>query len=139
MMGLGTLYFSASRLATDGAAMSELRIPAPDPSQLFDRLPPHSIEAEMCLIGAMMLDKHIIGDIVSLVDRESFYREDHQILFELLISLYQSNRAIDAIVVREELIKAGRLDEIGGTSYLGQLLNAVPSAAHAAHYGRIVR
>ena len=46
MMGLGTLYFSASRLATDGAAMSELRIPAPDPSQLFDRLPPHSIDWE---------------------------------------------------------------------------------------------
>ncbi|MCS7032621.1 MAG: replicative DNA helicase, partial [Phycisphaerae bacterium] len=119
--------------------MSELRIPAPDPSQLFDRLPPHSIEAEMGLLGAMMLDKHVIGDVVPMVDRDSFYREDHQILFDLLISLYQNNRAIDAIVVREELLKAGRLEEIGGTAYLAQLLNAVPSPAHGLHYARIVR
>ncbi|HRK32805.1 MAG TPA: replicative DNA helicase, partial [Tepidisphaeraceae bacterium] len=119
--------------------MSELRIPTPEFSQPFDRLPPHSIEAEMCLLGSMMLDKHIIGDIVTLVDRDSFYRDDHVVVFEVLIDLYQNNRPIDAVVVREELNKRGRLEEVGGTAYLGQLLNSVPSAAHAPHYAKIVR
>lgn len=119
--------------------MSELRIPAPDPGQPFDRLPPHSIEAEMCLLGSMMLDRDIIGEIVSLVDRASFYRDDHQVIFDVLIDLYQNNRPIDAVVVREQLVKQGRLEDIGGTAYLGQLLSAVPSAAHASHYATIVR
>lgn len=116
--------------------MSELRIPAPDP---FDRLPPHSIEAEMCLLGAMMLDKDVIGDVVSRIEGASFYRADHRTIYDVLIELYQNNRDVDAVVLREELIKRGQFEEIGGLAYLAQIINAVPSAAHALHYADIVR
>jgi len=118
--------------------MSELRIPAYD--QQFDRLPPHSIESEMSLLGSMMLDKQVIGDVVTLIDRTCFYQADHQIIFDVILDLYQNNRAADdPVVIREELLKRGQLEEVGGTTYLGRLLNTVPSSAHAAHYAKIVR
>src|SRR4051812_30590166 len=105
----------------------------------FDRLPPHSVEAEMCLLASMMLDKEMVGQIVQIVDGEAFYQADHQILFEILVKLYEQNRPIDAVIVREELIKRQLLEEIGGASYLGAILNSVPSSAHGAHYAQIVR
>jgi len=112
-----------------------------DPSiaRQFDRLPPQAIEAEMCLIGSMMLDKEVVGQVVQIVDREAFYQADHQILFDILVKLYEQNRSIDAIIVREELAKRQLLEEVGGTPYLAQILSAVPSSAHAAHYAGIVR
>src|SRR4051812_18502937 len=112
-----------------------------DPSiaRQFDKLPPHSIEAEMCLIAAMMLDKEMVGQVVQIVDRDAFYQADHQILFDILVKLYEQNRPIDAVIVREELLKRQLLEEVGGVAYLGQILNSVPSSAHGAHYAGIVR
>jgi replicative DNA helicase len=105
----------------------------------FDRLPPFSIEAEKCLVASMMLDKECIGQVVQIVDRDAFYQADHQILWDLLVKLYEQNRSIDAVLVREELLKRQLLDEIGGVAYLGEILNCVPSSAHATHYAGIVR
>ena len=92
----------------------------------FDRLPPHSIEAEMCLLASMMLDKEMIGQVVQIVDREAFYQADHQIIFDILVKLYEQNRPIDAVILREELIKRQLLEEVGGTAYLAQILNIRP-------------
>jgi replicative DNA helicase len=105
----------------------------------FERLPPSAIEAEQCLLASMMLDKDMIGQIVQIIDRDAFYQADHQIVFDCIVKLYEQNRAIDAIIVREELLKRQLLEEIGGSAYLGQLLNMVPSAAHGAHYAQAVR
>ncbi len=105
----------------------------------FDRLPPHSIEAEMSLLASMMLDKDVIGQAVQLVDRESFFQADHQIIFDMLLKLFEQNRPIDALILREELSKRQLLDEVGGVAYLGQILSSVPSAAHGEHYAGIVR
>src|SRR3984957_4100649 len=105
----------------------------------FDRLPPHSIEAEMCLLGSMMLEKEIVGQAVQLVDREAFYQADHQVIFDVLVKLYEMNRPIDAVILFEELVKRQLLEEVGGKGDIGQILNSVPSAAHAMHYAGIVR
>src|SRR3954469_7352714 len=105
----------------------------------FDRLPPSAIEAEMCLIASMMLDKEMIGNVVQIVDREAFYQADHQILWDILVKLYEQNRPVDAVILREELMKRQLLEEVGGTAYLGEILSSVPSAAHGAHYAGIVR
>ncbi|HWB53231.1 MAG TPA: replicative DNA helicase [Tepidisphaeraceae bacterium] len=105
----------------------------------FDRLPPASIEAEQCLLASMMLDKDMIGQVISIIDRDAFYQADHQIIYDAIIKLYEQNRAIDAVIVREELIKRQLLEEIGGSAYLAQLLNTVPSSAHGAHYAQTVR
>src|SRR5437763_6579532 len=105
----------------------------------FDRLPPSAVEAEMCLLASMMLDKDMIGQVVQIVDREAFYQADHQIIFDIVVKLYEQNRPIDAVIVREELLKRQLLEEIGGVQYLAAILNSVPSAAHGTHYGGIVR
>jgi len=105
----------------------------------FDKLPPHAIDAEMCLLASMMLDKEMIGNVVQIVDRDSFFQADHQIIFDVLVKLYEQNRSIDAVILREELIKRQLLEEVGGVQYLAEMLNRVPSAAHGAHYAGIVR
>src|SRR5205085_5429155 len=124
-------------MGTEAPGMSQLI----DPSiaRQFDKLPPHSIEAEMCLIASMMLDKEVVGNVVQIVDRDAFYQADHQILFDILLKLYEQNRPIDAVILREELAKRQLLEEVGGTAYLAQILSSVPSAAHGSHYAGIVR
>src|SRR5690348_11302524 len=105
----------------------------------FEKLPPHAIEAEMCLLASMMLDKEMVGSVVQIVDREAFYQADHQVIYDVLVKLYEQNRPIDTLIVREELAKRQLLEEVGGTAYLAQILGTVPSAAHGAHYASIVR
>jgi replicative DNA helicase len=105
----------------------------------FERLPPHAIEAEMCVLASMMLDKELIGDIAGRIDREAFFQADHQIIFDVLLKMYEQNRPVDAILLREELAKRQLLEEVGGNAYLGAILNTVPSAAHGLHYAGIVR
>ncbi len=105
----------------------------------FDRLPPASIDAEMCMLASMMLDRELIGLIVQITNRDDLYQADHQIMFDVLVKLYEQNRPVDAVILRDELGKRQLLEEVGGTAYLGQILNTVPSAAHGQHYARIVR
>src|SRR5215211_3341868 len=89
----------------------------------FERLPPHAIEAEMCVLASMMLDKELIGEIAGRIDREAFFQADHQIIFDVLLKMYEQNRPIDAILLREELAKRQLLEEVGGNSYLATILN----------------
>jgi replicative DNA helicase len=105
----------------------------------FDRLPPHSIEAEMCLLASMMLDKDVVGAVVQIVERDAFFQPDHQIIYDILVKLFEQNRPISAMMAREELLKRQLLEEVGGTAYLAAILNSVPDAAHGAHYAGIVR
>lgn len=107
----------------------------------FDRLPPHSSEAEQCVIGAMMIasDDSQVSEITSEVSRDDFYRADHQELFDAIMQLRREGSPVDAVTLRSRLIDTGRLEAIGGVAYLAELLNAVPSAQHGPHYGRIVR
>ncbi len=103
------------------------------------RTPPFSIEAEACVLGSMMLDPEVTGDIVQLLDGESFYRSANQAIYDVLVHLYDHNRPIDPVIVREELSRDGKLAEIGGAEYLAEVMQAVPSAARGVHYAQIVR
>jgi len=105
----------------------------------FDKVPPHSIEAEMSLLAAMMIDREVLGQVVQIVDRDSFYQVDHQIIFDVLVKLFEQNRPVDAVVLYEELGKRKLLEEIGGKSYIAAILSSVPSAANGTHYASIVR
>src|SRR5688500_6603054 len=87
----------------------------PERASSFDRLPPLSIDADMCLLASMMLDREIIGEVLQRVERDSFYLADHQIIYEALLHLWQGNRPIDAVILRDELAKRQLLEEIGGT------------------------
>jgi replicative DNA helicase len=105
----------------------------------FDRLPPHSIQAEMCLIGSLMLDKSAVPIIRGIVDRESFYQADHQIIFDVIIDMFDKKAPLDPVTLFEELGMRQLAEEVGGAKYLGLCLNTVPSAAHVEYYAKIIR
>lgn len=108
-------------------------------TQLFDRVPPHSIEAEQGVLGSMLLDNEAIGEIVQLLNDESFYQDRHQRIYRAIIEIYDAAKPVDPMILREELKRREELDDIGGTAYLVELEQAVPTAANAVYYARIVK
>ncbi|HZL34210.1 MAG TPA: DnaB-like helicase N-terminal domain-containing protein [Tepidisphaeraceae bacterium] len=104
----------------------------------LDKLPPHSIEAEQCLVGSMMLNASCIPSVRAIVTPDSFFQADHQIIFQSVMRLHDEGSPIDATLVRDDLRSRALHDEVGGDEYLAVILNKVPSAAHAIHYARIV-
>lgn len=108
----------------------------------FDRLPPFSLEAEMCLIASLMLsgqDMQTFDDLRIMVRRDDFFQADHQILFDACVAVREKCGALDPLLVRENLIERHLLEEVGGIAYLTEILSTVPSAAHGRHYAAIVR
>ena len=103
------------------------------------RVPPQSLEAEMGILGSMALDRDVIGEILQEVRAEHFYRPDHRLIFEVLLSLYEANKPVDLVLLRDELKRRGQLEEVGGVDYLVRLVESVPSAANGVYYARIVR
>ena len=102
-------------------------------------VPPQSLEAEMSVLGSMVLERESIGEVIPLLRAESFYRYDHRLVFEALLGLYEANKPVDLILLRDELNRRGQLESIGGVDYLVSLAESVPSAANCVHYARIVR
>ncbi len=106
------------------------------------RLPPQDIEAEMSLLGSMMLSRDAIGEVLPVIHRDEsdrFYRPDHRRLFEVLVDLYDRNEPVDIVTVRHELQRRSLLDEIGGVEYLATLAESVPSHLNAVRYAEMVR
>jgi len=107
---------------------------------LLDKVPPHSIEAEMSVLGAMMINEEALGACIQILDSEEcFYRREHRTIFNLLIQFFEDNHAIDFVTFRQKLRDMGQLDEIGGDAYLVTLVDSVPTAANAEYYARIVK
>src|SRR5213082_3055682 len=101
--------------------------------------PPHSLEAEKSVLGAVLLDeRHLHALLVEEHLRpEHFYREQHGAVFEAMLELYNSDRKIDHLTVAETLRQNGRLEEVGGPAVIEELAGWVPSAGHARDYGQI--
>jgi replicative DNA helicase len=108
-------------------------------NSLADRLPPHSLDAERCSLAALMLDKQIAGDMLSLLDADAFYLDHHRVVFDVLKQLYALGKSVDAVILHEELDKTGKLEEIGGAPFIGDILASIPNAAHGVQYATIVR
>ncbi len=108
-------------------------------TQSIDRVPPQNEEAEVAVLGSMLLDKEAVGEIVPIVRSEDFYRRAHVLLYEAMIGVYDDHATVDLVMLRSHLDRKGLLDEVGGDSYLAHLVNAVPSAANAEYYAKIVR
>ena len=105
----------------------------------LERRPPQNIEAEQSVLGAMMLSKDAMADVVEVVRSTDFYRPAHETIFETATKLYNSGDPVDALTVGAELQKAGVIARIGGAEYLHTLIAMVPSAASAGYYARLVR
>jgi replicative DNA helicase len=108
--------------------------------KLFDKLPPHALEAEAALLGSMILDQQVIGEVVQvLTGAEDFYKPAHQAVYAVLVDLYDKNTDIDLVQLNQRLRDKGELENVGGTEYLISLAEAVPSATSAAYYAKIVK
>lgn len=104
-----------------------------------NQLPPHSLEAEMCLIASMMIDPAFAQEIIPTLNGDSFFLTDNRIIFDAIADLTQQGRPVDAIILRDELKRRDVLDRIGGAAYIAEILQAVPSAAHGPEYAARVR
>ena len=103
------------------------------------RLPPHSIEAERCVLGCLMLDNNVYDTVSGIVGEKDFYRSEHAWVFRAVSQLIEKSRPADVITVFEWLQNAGRADEVGGLPYINTLSQSVPSAANSKRYAEIVR
>ncbi|MCI5108754.1 MAG: replicative DNA helicase [Candidatus Pacebacteria bacterium] len=103
------------------------------------RLPPQSVDAEMAFLGSIMLRPEVLYDIMDLISPTSFYSGKHRVIFEAMIELLSKNEPIDLLTLSSKLKEKGDLEKIGGSSYLSELVNSVPSSANAEHYGKIIQ
>jgi replicative DNA helicase len=103
------------------------------------RVVPQSIEAEACVLGAMMLDATAIDLVVGIVRDGYFHRPAHEIIFHALIDMWENNRAIDLVTLKEHLARRKQLDAVGGVEYLMALAEGVPGIGNAEYYAHIVR
>ncbi|MBU4299300.1 replicative DNA helicase [Patescibacteria group bacterium] len=114
----------------------------PENSQNFalpDKLPPQSIEAEISLLGCLMLDKNAIVKVVDFLRPEDFYRGLHRDIYRVCRELFERGEPIDILSVSERLKDKKLLEEVGGVSYLTELINSVPTASHIFNYAKIVQ
>jgi replicative DNA helicase len=109
------------------------------PEMGFDRTPPQDLAAEQCVLGAMMLSKDAIADVIETLRGTDFYRPAHEIVFDAVTDLYARGEPADAITVAAELAKRGEMARIGGAPYVHTLVASVPLAANAGYYAHIVR
>lgn len=107
-------------------------------SILLEKIPPHNLEAEQAVLGAMMIDKEAIYAAMENLVPEDFYKEAHQIIYSVLQTLEAKGEPVDMIVLTEELRRQNNLERIGGIGYIATLANTVPTAANIRHYAGIV-
>ena len=103
------------------------------------RVPPHSVEAEVSVLGAILLDRDAIVSVAELLEARHFYDERHAEIYEAVLDLYEERVPIDVLTVADKLSKRRSVKKVGGASYLAELANKVPTAAHVEHYAKIVK
>jgi len=102
------------------------------------RVPPHSDEAEVSVLGAMMLDKEAVGKALQYIDQTAFYKEAHQHIFHAMIDLFNEGQPVDQVSVIDQLKRKKMLEAVGGAYYVTGLVEATPSAANVEYYANIV-
>lgn len=102
------------------------------------KLPPQALELEEAVLGAMLIDKKGVDEVIDLLQSEAFYKTAHQHIFESIFNLFQNSQPIDLLTVSADLRKNGKLESIGGDFYLVQLTQKVASSAHIEFHARII-
>ena len=105
----------------------------------IDRVPPQNNEAEMAVLGSMLLEENAVSQAVELLDEKVFYKDAHKKIFTAIVDIYQENKPVDLVTTTERLKSRKAFDDIGGASYLASLPQAVPTAANVSYYAKIVR
>lgn len=105
----------------------------------LQKLPPQSIELEQGVLGAILLENEALMRVLDILNERDFYQEGHRWIFQTMLELFEENIPIDLLTVTERLRKNERLEQIGGASYLTELVELVPTAANVAYHARMVR
>lgn len=135
---VGAVAAELSPDSTEGGSVSVAELhPSEDAGP--DRTPPNDIAAEQSVLGAMLLSKDAIADVVEVLREADFYRPAHAVVFAAILDLYGRGEPADAVTVAADLARTGELGRVGGAPYLHTLVSMVPTAANAGYYGRIVR
>src|SRR5688572_19186426 len=106
---------------------------------LIDKTPPQALDAEMAVLGAMLIEREAQAKALDLLDESSFYKPAHQHVFRIIARLFSEGAAVDVVTVGEQLKNQRLLTDVGGSSYLTDLTNLLPTAANVDHYARIVK
>jgi len=108
--------------------------------EMIDRLPPQSREAERSVLGSMLRENGVIGDVFQIITKpDAFYADAHQKLFQAIIDLYEKGHPVDTVTLADRLLELKHLEDVGSYAYLAELWDAAPTAANAEYYARIVR
>jgi len=102
------------------------------------KIPPQNLDAEKSLIGAVLIDEEVLADVSERVRPDDFYEKRHGVIFGGMMRLYEKHKPVDLLTLTDELKKKDELDIIGGSAYLSELTNYVPTAAHAEAYAELV-
>lgn len=102
------------------------------------KLPPQNVDAEMSLLGAVLIDEETLADISEHVTAKDFYDKRHAMIYDAMMRLYEKHRPVDLLTLTDELKKKKELDTVGGSAYITELTNYVPTAAHAETYAEMV-
>lgn len=118
----------------DGPSRTQQKV-----ARLLEQLPPHSIEAEMCVLASIILKPAVLDEVTQLIGPDDFYKPAHGEIFRAMVRIYEETKSVDIVLLHQRLVDQDILEAVGGQHYLVDLANEVPSADHAAHYAREVR
>src|ERR671916_2668814 len=104
-----------------------------------ERTLPHNLEAERSVLGAILVHNDAFNLAAQIITEKDFFRDAHRRIFDKMIALNERNDAIDFVTLKEELSRAGELDEVGGPAYIASLADGVPRATNIEYYARIVK
>lgn len=109
-----------------------------DKANPVGKIPPQNLDAEKSLLGAVLIDEETLADVSEHVTAKDFYDKNHAIIYEAMMSLYEKHKPVDLLTLTDELKRKKKLELIGGSAYLTELTNYVPTAAHAEAYAELV-
>src|SRR5262245_32926787 len=105
----------------------------------MDRSLPHNLEAEKCVLGAILINNQAFNQAAEVIDSADFFRDAHRRIFEKMVGLTDRSQPVDLITLKDELARSGELDEVGGPAYITALTDGVPRSANVEYYARIVK
>ena len=106
---------------------------------MTDRTLPHNLEAEKCVLGAILIDNPAFNQAAEVIDAQDFFRDAHRRIFEKMVVLTDRNQPVDLVTIKDELTRSGELDDVGGPAYIASLTDGVPRSANVEYYARIVK
>lgn len=109
-----------------------------NPVNLLGKIPPQAVELEEAVLGALMLEKDALTNVIDILKVESFYKESHKVIFQAILDLFSESQPIDLLTVTTQLRKNGALEIAGGAFYVTELTSKVASAANIEYHARII-